>query len=54
MIANEVAKVERGMPAPARHISVRDDKGREVHVVVVRDGPLAVKPGALRVVKSGH
>ena len=52
IIAEEVEKVEEGVPAPARHISVRDDKGREVTTVVVRDGARPVKRGEIR--KPGH
>ena len=45
VIAQEVEKVEEGVPAPARHISVRDDKGREVSTVVVREGARPIRPG---------
>jgi hypothetical protein len=34
IIAKHVVTVELDMFAPARHISVRDGKGREVHSVV--------------------
>ena len=52
VFAQEVEKVEEGVPAPARHISVRDDKGREVSTVVVRDGARPIRPGEIR--KPGH
>ncbi len=52
IIAYEVGKVEEGLPALARHISVRNDKGREVTTVNVRDGARPIKPGEIR--KLGH
>ena len=52
VIAQEVERVEEGVPAPARHISIRDDKGREVSTVVVREGARPVRPGEIR--KPGH
>jgi len=52
IIAHEVEKVEEGLPAPARHITIRNDKGREVTTVVVRDGARPIKPGEIR--KPGH
>ena len=52
VIAQEVEKVEEGVPAPARHISIRDDKGLEVSTVVVCGGARPVRPGKIR--KPGH
>lgn len=52
VIAEKVEQVEEGVPAPARHISVRDDAGREVDTVVIRDGARPIKPGEIR--KPGH
>jgi len=52
IIAEKVEQVEEGVSAPARHISVRDDKGREVATVIVRDGARPVKSGEIR--RPGH
>jgi len=43
VIAKRVAKVEAEIGGPPRHISVRDDRGREVHSIVVRERPQPLK-----------
>ena len=43
VIAHEVEKVEEGVAAPARHISVRNDKGHEIATVVVRGGARPIR-----------
>lgn len=43
VIAKRVAMVEAEIGGPARHISVRDDHGREVHSIVVRERPHSLK-----------
>jgi hypothetical protein len=48
VIAARVGQVEEGLPAPARHISIRDEAGREVDTVSVRDGARPIKPGEIR------
>lgn len=50
--AEAVEKVEERVPAPARYISVRRDKGREVLTVGIRNGARPIKPGEIR--KPGH
>ncbi len=44
VIAKRVAMVEAEIGGPPRHISVRDDRGREVHSIVVRERPPSLKP----------
>ncbi|MES2600207.1 MAG: hypothetical protein V4602_05285 [Pseudomonadota bacterium] len=44
VIAERVAMVEAEIGGPRRHISVRDDHGREVHSIVVRDRPQPLRP----------
>lgn len=43
VIARRVATVEAEIGGPPRHISVRDDHGREVHSIVVRERPRPLK-----------
>jgi hypothetical protein len=44
VIAERVAMVEVEIGGPPRHISVRDNHGREVHSIVVRERPHPMKP----------
>jgi hypothetical protein len=54
IIAEKVAAVERNLPGPARHISVRDSTGTQVDAVPVRDGAAPVRNGIVTIKAPGH